>query len=149
MSKKIFIDNDQFYTKPETVDICMFLLYKFLKNNDIDLLKYTVIEPSVGSGNFYKKIPNGVDKIAIDLYPEEKFIKEYPLIKCNYLEYVPDSTNNKKYIIKEDLKNNSKISKQFTKGIFSLSLDRNNIKDFIEKGLVLPIPYEDIFKKEE
>jgi hypothetical protein len=45
----------------------------------------------------------------------------------------------------ESLKENNKISKQFSDKVFSLSLDRNNIKDIIENNLLMSLRYEEIF----
>lgn len=51
--------NDQFYTKPEIVAICLKELKKFTSLND------TYLEPSAGLGDFYSRLPS--QKTGIDL----------------------------------------------------------------------------------
>lgn len=48
---------------------------------------------------------------------------------------------------RDELISTGKTSRQFSDDVFSLSLDRNNIMEFIESGLVLTLKYEDIFSE--
>jgi hypothetical protein len=99
MNKKTYIDRDQFYTKKSTVDICMRIFSEFINKNNINLEDYILVEPSVGSGNFYNEFPQGVKKISIDLYPDKNFIENNTLINTNYLDFTPDISNGKRYIV--------------------------------------------------
>lgn len=65
--------NDQFYTKPEIVDICIKELSK------VTSIKDTYLEPSAGLGDFYNKLP--AQKVGIDI--------DSPMFKpaVNFLTY--------------------------------------------------------------
>lgn len=80
---------DKFYTNPSIVDKCFATLNKLFETKEFDF----IIEPSAGSGNFYKKIQHA-DKIAMDIHPEHKNI-----IKKDYFTYYPDEKYKKILII--------------------------------------------------
>jgi len=77
-----FIEKDQFFTPPETVDYCLNVLKNKLKELNIDDSDFTYIEPSCGSGSFYNKISN--KKIGVDIEPRFDGV-----IKGNYLYWEP------------------------------------------------------------
>jgi len=65
-----------------------------LNNLEIDTNNYIFIEPSAGHCNFYNLLPHD-RRIGIDIDPKGNTASE--LIKTNYLDYTPDSSNN--YIV--------------------------------------------------
>ena len=78
---------DQFYTTKECAEKCYNI---FTSNINID--KYDIIlEPSAGTGSFYKLLPIN-KRIGIDLDPKYDGIQ-----KENFFEYVP--IKNKSYIV--------------------------------------------------
>ena len=69
---------DQFYTKPSIVDGVLQM---------IDCSRYdTVIEPSAGAGDFFKRLPSSA-RIGIDLQPAAPGIEE-----GDFLKFKPDTT---------------------------------------------------------
>ena len=64
---------DKYYTKESVVKKC-------LRQVDLDAYDF-VIDPSVGSGSFYNRIPH-TEKVAIDIAPEMK-----DAVTSDYLEY--------------------------------------------------------------
>lgn len=70
---------DQFFTKKETVNICLQTLAKHIDINNVDW-----IEPSAGSGAFIDgavEFGMGLPKIAFDIMPQH-----YLVIESNFLE---------------------------------------------------------------
>lgn len=80
---------DKFYTKPELVDKCIETISNIFNWEQWSL----IIEPSAGSGNFYKKIPVK-NKIGIDIVPEDGDI-----IKQDFFTYKPCSNTGKILVI--------------------------------------------------
>ena len=72
---------DQYYTKDDIAIHCINKVKTF-----IDISKYTIIEPSAGTGAFFKYLPQA---IGLDLEP-----KYQGIIKQDFLEYIPNSNNN-------------------------------------------------------
>lgn len=100
MSKKEFIKNDQFYTKISTVALCMKIFEDFVKKNMIDMSEYTVIEPSVGSGNFYNMIDPNIKKVPIDLFPDEQFKINNPnMLHMDYMDFLPNEEHGNKFMV--------------------------------------------------
>jgi len=91
-SKMTFEEKDQFFTSDESVKFCLKRLKEKLKEFDIDSKNYIYIEPSAGSGSFYKYLPYD-RRIGLDIEPRHEEI-----IKKNYLEWSPDDSS-KKYIV--------------------------------------------------
>lgn len=78
---------DQFYTKPECAEKYYKIFTSIININDYDI----ILEPSAGSGSFYKLFP--IEKrIGIDVDPKHKGI-----IKKDFFEYIP--VKNKSYLI--------------------------------------------------
>lgn len=82
---------DQFYTDGDTASYC------YNKARDVissytSLDGYTFIEPSVGSGSFYKHLPSG--SIGIDVEPA---IEGVGIERCDFLSWRPD--NNGRFIV--------------------------------------------------
>jgi hypothetical protein len=74
---------DKYYTKKETVQICIELIKKNLNINDNDL----IIEPSAGNGSFIEEIKSlTCNYLFYDLEPDNEEIQ-----KQDFLEY--DTTN--------------------------------------------------------
>lgn len=71
---------DQFYTNKETAILCYERLLNFIKENNIDIIDMTWLEPSAGSGSFYNLMPD--KKIGIDIEPKIESI-----IKSDFLQY--------------------------------------------------------------
>ena len=80
---------DTFYTKPETAKYCLSSLEKHISKKT-DLKKYTFIEPSAGTGSFYRLLPKN-RRIGIDVV---QYDKEYE--HSEFLGWNPP--NNQKYI---------------------------------------------------
>ena len=77
---------DQFYTLDNISEKCINILKKYISFNDYDY----ILEPSAGSGSFYKLLP--VDKrIGLDLDPKFPGIR-----KVDYFDFIPKK---KKYIV--------------------------------------------------
>ena len=91
-SKMTFEEKDQFFTSDESVKFCLKRLKEKLEEFNIDSKDYIYIEPSAGSGSFYKYLPYD-RRIGLDIEPRLEEI-----IKRNYLEWSPDDIS-KKYIV--------------------------------------------------
>ena len=78
---------DQFYTKEHVSEDCINILKKHISFNDYDY----ILEPSAGTGSFYKLLPEN-KRIGIDLEP-----KYNGILKMDYFNYIP--IKNKKYIV--------------------------------------------------
>ena len=95
MSFKI---KDQFYTKPKVAEYCFSKFKEVAKDLEVDLTKYTYIEPAAGCGCFYQILPKK-QRIGIDIDPKKYGdIENKGIIKSNYLEWYPKNKN-KKYIV--------------------------------------------------
>lgn len=78
---------DQFYTKPEIAVKCYNILKDKIDENKIDYF----LEPSAGTGSFYKLLPNN-KRIGLDVEP-----KYDDIIKQNYFDFNPEK--DKKYVV--------------------------------------------------
>ena len=78
---------DQFYTKPHISLQCYDKLKEHINVDDFDI----VMEPSAGTGSFYKLLPED-KRYGIDLEPKCEAV-----IKMNFFDFLPDP--NKKYLI--------------------------------------------------
>lgn len=78
---------DQFYTNENISEKCIKILKEHVNFNDYDY----ILEPSAGTGSFYKLLPKN-KRIGLDLEPKYETIK-----KIDYFDYKPE--NNKKYIV--------------------------------------------------
>lgn len=78
---------DQFYTKEHISEECINILKKYISFNDYDY----ILEPSAGTGSFYKLLPEN-KRIGLDLEP-----KFNGILKMNYFDFIPEK--NKKYIV--------------------------------------------------
>jgi len=95
---------DKFYTNPPIVDKCIEDILKYYKWDDFDY----VIEPSAGSGNFYKKIEH-TNKIGLDIRPEDEDV-----IKKDYFKFIPDKKYKKILILgNPPFGKNSSLALQF------------------------------------
>jgi hypothetical protein len=80
---------DQYYTLPEVAEYCWKSLQTFLLKDKATIKNYKFIEPSAGTGAFYKLLPkNG--RIGIDV---ENFNNEY--IQKDYLTWEPNFTDDR------------------------------------------------------
>ena len=84
-------DKDQFFTNPETAQICFQIFNNKLTELGINLEEYTYVEPSAGNGSFYNLFPED-RRIGIDI---ESNIDS--VIKQDYLTWSP--TEEKKYLV--------------------------------------------------
>ena len=89
-------DKDQFYTKPETGELCYRIFNRVAKKLGVSLSKYTFIEPSVGCGCFYDLLPNK-KRIGIDIDPRMKDANIFNVITQDYLTWHPCKDGN--YIV--------------------------------------------------
>ncbi len=89
---------DQFYTKPEVAEYCFKKFQEVANNLEVNLNKYTFIEPAAGCGCFYQILPKN-RRIGIDIEPK-KFsgIDNKGIIKSDYLKWYPKNIK-KKYIV--------------------------------------------------
>ena len=78
---------DQFYTKEHISEECINTLKKYISFNDYDY----ILEPSAGTGSFYKLLPKN-KRIGLDLEP-----KFNGILKMDYFDFIPKK--NKKYIV--------------------------------------------------
>lgn len=78
---------DQFYTNDDIAEKCIKILQKYINFSDYDY----ILEPSAGTGSFYKLLPKN-KRIGLDLEPKYDGIK-----KMDYFDYI--HKNNKKYIV--------------------------------------------------
>jgi hypothetical protein len=85
-----FKEKDQFFTPVETSKYCFDNVLEILKKMD-DNSNYTYIEPSAGSGNFLKHLPQD-KRIGLDIEPRGEEI-----IQCDFLEWKPPEKRN--YIV--------------------------------------------------
>jgi len=85
---------DQFFTKNKIAKYCIDKAIIVLKKVGIDTSKYTFIEPSAGSCNFYSLLPKK-RRIGIDIEPKGELA--YELIKKDYLKFSPEKKGN--YIV--------------------------------------------------
>ena len=73
------INSDKFFTKKETVDICLSLLPKINKASDI------IIEPSAGNGSFSKPLKCMYKNvIAMDIEPEDVDIIQHDFLMYEF-----------------------------------------------------------------
>jgi hypothetical protein len=72
MLKKIREDGlDKFYTDTKYAKKCIEKVLNLYDNIDF------IIEPSAGNGSFYNQLPNNIQKIGLDIHPEnENILKE-------------------------------------------------------------------------
>jgi len=91
-SKFTYKDKDQFFTPVETAKYCHNKMLEILAKNQEKEEEFTYIEPSAGSGNFLKVLPEN-KTIAVDIEPKCENI-----IEADYLKWLPtDKTT--KYIV--------------------------------------------------
>ncbi len=84
-------EKDQYYTKISVAKECFDIFKETMEKLEINISKYSFVEPSAGSGNFLKILPK--NSIGLDIDP-----KNNNIIKQDYLEFEPKELN-KKYIV--------------------------------------------------
>lgn len=81
---------DMFFTSEGESKRLIDLSLKFItKNWKLDLKDYTLVEPSAGSGSFFKSFPSDFKSIALDLEPKAKNIK-----KMDFFDFTPNTKKN-------------------------------------------------------
>ncbi len=89
---------DQFYTKPKVAEYCFKKFQEVANDLEVNLSKYTFIEPAAGCGCFYQILPKN-RRIGIDIEPKELLgIDNKGIIKYDYLKWYPKNKK-KKYIV--------------------------------------------------
>lgn len=89
---------DQFYTKPRVAKYCFKKFQEVANGLEINLSKYTFIEPAAGCGCFYQILPKN-RRIGIDIEPKKlSGIDNKGIIKADYLKWYPKNEK-KKYIV--------------------------------------------------
>ena len=78
---------DQFYTTPEIAKKCYDILKNKINENEFDY----ILEPSAGTGSFYKLLPDE-RRIGLDIEPKYKGIKKQDYFKFKHKQ-------NKKYLV--------------------------------------------------
>jgi len=91
-SKFTYKDKDQFFTPVETAKYCHNKMLEILAKNQEKEEEFTYIEPSAGSGNFLKILPEN-KTIAVDIEPKCESI-----IEADYLKWLP-TDKTAKYIV--------------------------------------------------
>jgi len=91
-SKFTYKDKDQFFTPVETAKYCHNKMLEILAKNQEKEEEFTYIEPSAGSGNFLKILPEN-KTIAVDIEPNCESI-----IEADYLKWLP-TDKTAKYIV--------------------------------------------------
>lgn len=84
-------EKDQYYTKPETAEMCYRLFNQAAKRLNIDLSQYHYVEPAAGCGWFYNLLPPR-RRHGVDIDPTISGI-----IKADYLTWVPQ--DGYKYVV--------------------------------------------------
>lgn len=92
-SKFTYKDKDQFFTPVETAKYCHNIMLEILAKNQENEAEFTYVEPSAGSGNFLKILPEN-KTIAVDIEPKCESI-----IEADYLEWLPPQDKTAKYIV--------------------------------------------------
>lgn len=83
-------NNDQFFTDPKESKVLIDDALHFIKSNfQLDLMKYTLIEPSAGNGSFFLNFPDNYKKIGLDIEPRNNHIT-----KCDWFDYIPPTNKN-------------------------------------------------------
>lgn len=85
------VDKDQYFTKPQTAQLCMDYFNQTMRKLEIGLDDYLFIEPSMGAGGFYDLLPP-FRRVGIDIDPVRA-----ETIRSNYLEWQPTAEG--KYIV--------------------------------------------------
>ena len=80
---------DQFFTEPKIAKIYYDKMVEFLNKKEIKIDDCLFIEPSAGSGEFFKLLPPS-NRIGLDLYPMHEEI-----IQTDFLDWTPPTTNKK------------------------------------------------------
>lgn len=78
---------DQYNTLPEIAEYCWNSFQRILKQEQVLLGNYKIIEPSAGTGSFYNILPRK-NRIGIDV---EKYKEEY--IQQDFLTWHPNNTD--------------------------------------------------------
>jgi hypothetical protein len=78
---------DQFFTRPEIAQQCYNTFLAYLAKEGENIADYTFIEPSAGSGNFFKLLPPK-QRIGLDLMPLSRGI-----LKQDFLSWYPKNWN--------------------------------------------------------
>ena len=84
------VDLDMYYTKPSIAKYCFQSFKQIVSRRKVNIKKYTFIEPSAGTGAFFRLLPKKF-RIGIDV---EKYDKEY--LQKEFLSWYP--AEDKKYI---------------------------------------------------
>ena len=84
---------DAYFTRHNIAQQCVTRLLAVCKQQKIHVPDYTFVEPSAGDGCFYDCLPDGADKIGIDINPKRTGFE-----KADYLTWWPNATN-KKFIV--------------------------------------------------
>lgn len=85
------VELDQFFTKKHIAEMCYKNLLYIISEDEKKLNKYHFVEPSIGSGNFYKLLP-AHKRIGIDIAP--KFFDEN-VITHDFLSWFPENKKTK------------------------------------------------------
>ncbi|NOU24567.1 MAG: hypothetical protein HOO90_03425 [Methylotenera sp.] len=82
---------DQFFTQEEVAEFCHDSLLNYLIKEGVDTNDYTFIEPSAGTGSFFKRLPKD-KRIGLDIMPLCEGVEQQ-----DFLSWMPNN-HGKKYI---------------------------------------------------
>jgi hypothetical protein len=86
-TKFSFIEKDQFFTSNDLAKYCISVVDNKLKEFDLDINDYLLLEPSAGDGAFFNQYPHN-NKIGMDIEP-----REIGIIKEDFLNWLPNTIN--------------------------------------------------------
>lgn len=98
LSASLEKDLDQFYTKDEIALECVDILFKVLREIDVDIAKLKFLEPSAGGGAFIralneKNVSFDNNIYAFDLDPRQPYIQKNDYLNSNLSSLLPDKNN--------------------------------------------------------
>lgn len=86
-TKFSFIEKDQFFTSNDLAKYCISVVDNKLKEFDLDINDYLLLEPSAGDGAFFNQYPHN-NKLGMDIEPRATGI-----IKEDFLNWLPNKIN--------------------------------------------------------
>jgi hypothetical protein len=86
-TKFSFIEKDQFFTSNDLAKYCISVVDEKLKEFDLDINDYLLLEPSAGDGAFFNQYPHN-NKLGMDIEPRATGI-----IKEDFLNWLPNTIN--------------------------------------------------------
>ena len=125
---------DQYYTKESIAKKCVKRIIDTFQN----LETYQWIEPSAGNGIFLKALPDGFDKVGIDIDPKSPEIKQ-----GNFLDWSPNTRKKRLFFGNPPFGRQGSLAKSFIKhaslyaDIIAFILPRSFVKPSMSRAFPL------------